>query len=407
MKKILIALMAMFAMTANTYAEDKIVISDVAIPEKGTANLEVIIINQERQCLGFQFDIKLPEGITAKTNASNLTDRAKKVSENWSVAFKQTDVENNIWNCIAFNMENAPIDGTDGAVLNIALTADETLTNGMEFEGTLMNVVMASRPDKYEPEGCTFKVTIVENRITFDETATELPDVYGNQNVLVKRTIKADQWNTICLPFAISAEQLAQVFGEDVKLAELTGSDATYASDDDKYASAIDVQFKTTTTFKANTPYIIKVAENVTEFKLDNVEVDIDEENAYVEIDNGKRGRNRQVLAAFIGNYKAETPVPEGDLYISSNKFYYSAGSTKIKGFRGYFELADQVDTSLLAKISFSVDDEATSIEGIGVQRNVEGVYDLSGRKIKVQNNDLNTLQKGVYIIDGKKVTIK
>lgn len=35
------------------------------------------------------------------------------------------------------------------------------------------------------------------------------------------------------------------------------------------------------------------------------------------------------------------------------------------------------------------------------------GVYDLQGRKMKIENNDLNSLQKGVYIIDGKKVTIK
>ena len=40
-------------------------------------------------------------------------------------------------------------------------------------------------------------------------------------------------------------------------------------------------------------------------------------------------------------------------------------------------------------------------------QHITEGVYDLSGRKIQLQDGDLNKLQKGVYIINGKKVTIK
>ena len=60
------------------------------------------------------------------------------------------------------------------------------------------------------------------------------------------------------------------------------------------------------------------------------------------------------------------------------------------------------------AKVGFIVDGEATSVDGIpSYQRVVEGVYDLSGRKIQLQDGDLNKLQKGVYIIDGKKVTIK
>ena len=61
-----------------------------------------------------------------------------------------------------------------------------------------------------------------------------------------------------------------------------------------------------------------------------------------------------------------------------------------------------------LAKVGFIVDGEATSVDGIpSYQHVLEGVYDLSGRKIQLENGDLNKLQKGVYIINGKKVTIK
>ncbi len=103
-----------------------------------------------------------------------------------------------------------------------------------------------------------------------------------------------------------------------------------------------------------------------------------------------------------------KTVIPENGLFISDNKFYYSKGETNIKGFRTWFELeAILGQETPFAKINFSVDDETTAIDGINTQRVIEGVYDLQGRKMKIENNDLNSLQKGVYIIDGKKVTIK
>lgn len=80
-----------------------------------------------------------------------------------------------------------------------------------------------------------------------------------------------------------------------------------------------------------------------------------------------------------------------------------------MKGFRAWIELGGDVLTAVEngAKINFSVDGEATAIDGINVMKNIEGIYDLSGRKIELDNNNLNSLQKGVYIINGKKVTIK
>jgi len=113
---------------------------------------------------------------------------------------------------------------------------------------------------------------------------------------------------------------------------------------------------------------------------------------------------------SFYGNYAPDAYVPSFGLFINNNKFYYSTGKSKLKAFRGYFYfenawLGESPDPE--AKISIFVDGEATSIEGFGYQRVVEGIYDLSGRKIQLENGDLNKLQKGVYIIDGKKVTIK
>ena len=55
--------------------------------------------------------------------------------------------------------------------------------------------------------------------------------------------------------------------------------------------------------------------------------------------------------------------------------------------------------------------DEATSLSEELRVKNEESVYDLSGRKIKVQHSEQSTLNsklnKGVYIINGQKRTVK
>ncbi len=202
----------------------------------------------------------------------------------------------------------------------------------------------------------------------------------------------------------MTAEQMTKAFGEGVELAEL--SDHQIVEDGEDITS-ISISFSPVTEFEANYPYIIKPAQDVTEFELDGVEVDVDD--PLMEMDNGKTGSRRVVYRGMYGTYVAETVVPEYSLFISGNKFFYSTGATMMKGFRAWIELGGDVLTAVEngAKINFSVDGEATAIDGINLMKNIEGIYDLSGRKIELDNNNLNSLQKGVYIINGKKVTIK
>ncbi len=124
-------------------------------------------------------------------------------------------------------------------------------------------------------------------------------------------------------------------------------------------------------------------------------------------MEDDETGESFEVGSAFNGSFE-KTIVPENGIFVSGNKFYFSEGSTNIKGLRGWFTVDAKLNEALAyAKISIEFDDDVTGIDGVSTQRTIEGVYDLQGRKMKIENNDLNSLQKGVYIIDGKKVTIK
>ena len=243
-----------------------------------------------------------------------------------------------------------------------------------------------------------FTITIAEpteTRTILDENSTTAPTAASNVDIRVKRTINANSWSTICLPFAMTEAQTKEVFGNDVQLADFTGYETT--EDADENIVGITVNFSNVTALEANHPYIIKVSSPVTEFTLDNVEVDPEEEptNAVIK-------RTKKQWSEMIGTYVAETEIEAQMLFISGGNFWYSAGSTKMKGYRAYFDFYDVLTEVENAGVKMFVNidgEEETGIENVNVNDNPNGtIFDLSGRKLD------KTPQKGVYIVNGKKI---
>jgi hypothetical protein len=215
--------------------------------------------------------------------------------------------------------------------------------------------------------------------------------------VKVERTFTGGKWSTICLPFDMTAQQVTTAFGSGVKIGDFDSYDPVYDGDN---VSSISVKFSEVNEIEANHPYIIKVETDKTEFTVDGVDI-TPEEEAYVEFDNGKTGRQREVYGTFLGTYVAGTAVPAKSLFLGDGKFYYATSSTKpMKAFRAYFEFEDVLAAAdeAGARIKITFDD----ITGIKDARtyNGEEIYTLSGQRV-------NKAGKGVYIVNGKKVIKK
>lgn len=383
----------------------------IEVPQGGQATVAVQYTkNSETIVKGYKFTLTFTDEFVNTVKDSKELPVFTIDPDNDYFALQRT--KNNGFSALP-SSEDANLKGTSGnfGTLQFQATTDAEIGSTHEVKvsnagfsvedesGALRTVMM---------EDFSFSVKIVENRITLDESVgvtSETPT--GEQNVLVKRTLKAGNWNTICLPFAMTGDQVKAAFGEGVEIGDFTGYDPTY--DDDDFVTSIKVNFSSvdiTSGMVANHPYIIKVEDAISEFKCDNVEIAPSEE-PIVHFGTTRKYKD------FVGTYSVINNLGSTDepcLFLSGNKFYYATGNTKLKAFRGYFafyEFLKEFDPEASAKISISVDGEATSIDGIGMQRIAEGVYDLSGRKIQLDNGDLNKLQKGVYIIDGKKVTIK
>lgn len=411
MKKFIFSIMALFATVSLSAADnDNLTLGDVKVAQGKSALLPINITSVDRSYRGFQFLLTLPDGFTV-TDVVNAADRTSDV---FTLDFKEQSTKG-VYQILVYNTKDQYFKGTEGAVAYINITAAEDKAVG-EYTGEVSSVVMSTDQSWYF-DGSKFKITVVADLLTLDENiglTSETPT--GDQNVLMKRTIKADVWNTICLPYAMTAKQVKDAFGNDVALADFTGCEADGTKDSE--STSIKVKFNSVDAIEANHPYLIKVSSTVDQFRTDGVVVsfELDEDvpaepSIQNDVYSWKQGKTTYYsYNSFFGNYVPNTLVPSFGLFLNNNQFYYSTGKSKLKAFRGYFYfenawLAESPDPG--AKISIYIDDEATGIDGFAVPFVANGVYDLSGRKIQLQDGDLNKLQKGVYIIDGKKVTIK
>lgn len=246
-----------------------------------------------------------------------------------------------------------------------------------------------------------FKVKVVERHtVVLDELATTAPAAATNVDVTVNRTINENEWSTICLPFAMTETQVKDAFGEDVLLKDFNGIETEKEGSN---IVSIQVKFNNASAIEANHPYLIKVSSakksftvydvNITPVNNPKVDKDVQEVELY--------GTTIYFYNSFKGTYVANTTVPNNKLFLSGNKFWYSNGTTKMKGFRGYFDFYDVLtDKSANSRIDFNFD-ETTGIKEVhGSNKSVEGTYDLQGRKVEEP-------VKGLYIVNGHKVVIK
>ena len=386
--------MALTAWATQTGAADGITIADANIPKGGEAVVEVSLISADKSYGGFQFDVKLPAGVSLVKveKADRLT-----AIENYTLQKSLTDEENNIYTVLGYNTDRQNIAGTSGAVAYLTLQASSDMALGDAPDAIVDNVVLSTiNEENIDAASSSFSITIEENdgRVVLDETSTTAPEASdGEVNVLVKRTIKANEWSTICLPFAMDATQVKAAFGNDVQLAD---ADSYETTEDGGDIVGINIKFNNATAIEANHPYIIKVSSAITSFVVDGVTV----------APADKERNRRKSLGSgsyFVGNYVSQTEVPEFSLFLSGNEFWYSVGDTKMKAFRGYFDLKDvltDVEDAYGSRIIMSFG-EATGINGIDHSpMNIDHYYDLQGRSVENPG-------KGIYLKNGKKVVVK
>ena len=357
---------------------------------------------------GFQFDLYLPEGMTAVKDGNNrfvssLSNGRKPAGDQHTLTLsKQPD------GAIRFlcgSQYDETFTGNDGEIATLTINIDAGVAVG-DYPVYLRNMKLTETDISkfYTTDEVETTVTVTgaaDGRVVLDETSTTAPDVASGVDVRVKRTINAGEWSTICLPFAMSQAQCQAAFGSDVEIGDFKGY--TYDSDEDK----ITVNFSNVTAIAANHPYIIKVSAAVTEFSVDGVDVNpADDPRVTFRASNKK-------LKDFVGTYVADfdfyDEAKHTPLFLSGNQFWYATESTKhMKAFRAYFDFVDMLSEVDAARVAIAFD-EATVINDVRTCSD-DRYYNLSGQQVE-------TPTKGVYVKrsaegrlqgkNGKKVIVK
>lgn len=233
--------------------------------------------------------------------------------------------------------------------------------------------------------------------ISLSESEDNTIETKSDVSISLNRKLVKGVWNTICLPFDVSAAQAKSAFGADVRIAALNAeSKGNTLMFDDKTAEGI----------KAAVPYLIMPSEVKADDKYEFYNVSIKPENAAkasaVSTLDGfafKGIYNKVDITQDINNPEASDSYAA---FLGANNTLFKAKSgTTTKGFRAYFAIPNSTATSALRVV---VDGNATSIKNIncGVVESDDAVYNLQGQRV-----DARSLMPGLYIKAGKKFVVR
>lgn len=387
-------LVFVLGMCAQWMQAEGLSVKPVSVPLAGQADLEIhYTFDAAEKYSGYQFTLMLPEGVevVVKNSEAVLTKGechtgSHMVSYNYVASTRENML-------VGFSTTSAPLSGTEGLLLKVKIQANDALNVGDVLSGRIEGVAFGTTDAvSVKFADVDFQVTIAEEAdpwITLDENSTVLPEATDDEvEIKVIRTLKANVWNTVCFPFEIDRALKKEIFGDDVKVAEFAG----YEWYDDE--SGVEVYFDNLIARKnmvANTPYLIKVSQDIREFMITAV-IEPNVEDAVVE---GEQG-------LFYGTLVAGGKVPANCLFLSGGQFWYSTGNSNIKAFRGYFEFEDvlAVPESAQTKMMIVLRDETTGVKEVIGRQEQEAYYDLQGRRVPQP-------KKGLYLQKGRKIIIK
>ena len=217
-----------------------------------------------------------------------------------------------------------------------------------------------------------------------EESANDLKTL-DNTYVKLNRTLVADKWNTLCVPFAISEEEIKANFGEGTLVEKF---DAVNGN---------TVNFADATSIEAGVPYLIKPTVAGTTYTFYGKEVSADAPKAEGNADVTFQGIYSPTDITNNGTVKAAGVTEDGKV------LFVNPGS-KTKAFRCFFTISDNASiTPTMLKISIKgVETAINSIVMDNSNATDNAVYNLQGQRVNG-----NSLTKGIYIKNGKKFAVK
>lgn len=170
-------------------------IAPLSIEPGGVGTLEIELINEKEIC-SFQFNIKLPDGISIVkeyndddeyVEAISLTDRKKSSHD---LNFKQTG--DGGYFLISYSLNNAPFKGNSGSIVKMKVKASESMSLG-DYGVVLSNILLVTpEEEKIEVPGFSGTINISEDNAV-EDIYMDSVKVYSNGgNCIIENTKSGD-----------------------------------------------------------------------------------------------------------------------------------------------------------------------------------------------------------------------
>ena len=219
--------------------------------------------------------------------------------------------------------------------------------------------------------------------------------------ILADRAFTTGKWYTLCLPFDVNLKATG---------CPLAGADARELDEDNTKTriegKTLKLEFTPVDELIAGQPYIIRWesgAPTANPVVFTDVTIVPESNPSICNFDEEKS-------VYFVGSYAYQSFGAEDKttIFISSNKFYYVGNGTTIGAQRGYFKLngfsydKGTTNTGGVKEFGITFDEEdPTGIDNVNVNLNDnESIYNVAGQR-------LGKMQKGINIVNGKKIFVK
>lgn len=259
-----------------------------------------------------------------------------------------------------------------------------------------------------ESDGTADKVEL-SKYLLLDEESNDTEALLEANNgkkvsVKLRRNLKTGGWNTICLPFDISASDTYKKIDSGY-WEELTA--VSY----DATAQALVMKFEQITNrngITAGKPYLVSPYKNGTIYDLG--ERTLSKEITPTTFENINMGNNSLVNVSMIGSYSKfdlMSTEDEDQYFLQQDKFYRATAEQPVisNGYRCWFKVTSsngvKAENLQSARI-IHADGSTTNIKLVNVGKTKDGstIYDLQGISHK-------QMQKGINIVGGKKILKK
>lgn len=263
-----------------------------------------------------------------------------------------------------------------------------------------------------------------------------IPQFYS---ITLTRTFKPNQWTTLTLPFNLTEEEVQRIFGAGTQLIQLNN-----ATVDNGCAKLTFIYHEIQNVLPGH-PYLIKPTGVEVDDNTNDATASVDKDGdsnittaftvfskcinpfiSQVDIDcgdytfKGVPGYSTANVTSSTNNKIWSVNFKENDIFVSDGdgKMYVSAGSSYGKGYRAWFKKKETTSGGKINSISLVIDNPGddddnvvTTIDMVDVDPDVfnalgiaTGVYNLNGQKV---SDDMRSLPKGIYIVNGKKIVRK